>query len=215
VRQYPLQALRRPYRRLPCRWRRDAAPGRTRHCPSLHLASQREDAPAPMDRTARLRQETPRGSSPGESSRAAAKRRPRIRPRTPTKKSEHPGAQIGPWPDSDGENGRWLPKATESGRKGNSRALPAGAQNGHQRAKWQPLQGEGAFNLCCLEWPDRTCTCTRLFWLFCTLFAVGSHRVGDYISKQYTITRTVFLTMKKPVLHETSVGKYPAKRRYT
>lgn len=47
MRQYPLQALRRPYRRLPCRWRRDAAPGRTRHCPSLHLASQREDAPAP------------------------------------------------------------------------------------------------------------------------------------------------------------------------
>lgn len=47
VRQYPLQALRRPYRRVPCRWRRDAAPGRTRHCPSLHLASQREDAPAP------------------------------------------------------------------------------------------------------------------------------------------------------------------------
>lgn len=96
MRQYPLQALRRPYRRLPCRWRRDAAPGRTRHCPSLHLASQREDAPAPMDRTARLRQETPRGSSPGMPTAAATKRRPRIRPRTPTKKSEHPGAQTGP-----------------------------------------------------------------------------------------------------------------------
>jgi hypothetical protein len=96
VRQYPLQALRRPYRRLPCRWRRDAAPGRTRHCPSLHLASQREDAPAPMDRTARLRQETPRGSSPGMPPAAATKRRPWIWPRTPTKKSEHPGVQTGP-----------------------------------------------------------------------------------------------------------------------
>lgn len=177
VRQYPLQALRRPYRRVPCRWRRDAAPGRTRHCPSLHLASQREDAPAPMDRTARLRQETHRGSSPGISSTAATKRRPWIWPRTPTKKSEHPGAQTGP------------PEVAAA--------------------------GEGAFNLYRLECPDRTCTCTRLFWLFCTLFAVGSHRVGNYISKQYTITRTVFLTMKKPVLHETSVGKYPAKRRYT
>lgn len=47
MRQYPLQALRRPYRRLPCRWRRDAAPGRTRHCPSPLLAIQREDTPAP------------------------------------------------------------------------------------------------------------------------------------------------------------------------
>lgn len=189
MRQYPLQALRRPYRRLPCRWRRDAAPGRTRHCP-LFLASQREDTPTPAAGPTSpycrahgwtRRQETFRGSSPGISSTAAAKRRPWIRPRTPAEKSEHPGAQ-----------------------------------NGHQRAKWQPLhQGEGRSYLYCLSPPDRTCTCTRLFWLFCTLFAVGSHRVGNYISKQYTITRTVFLTMKKPVLHETSVGKYPAKRRYT
>lgn len=62
----------------------------------LNLASQREDAPAPMDQTARLRQETPRGSSPGMPTAAATKRRPWIWPRTPTKKSEHPGAQTGP-----------------------------------------------------------------------------------------------------------------------
>lgn len=130
VRQYPLQALRRPYRRLPCRWRRDAAQGRTRHCPSPPpgYPEGRHTGPGSwtdfpvlprsrMDQTARLRQETPRGSSPGMPTAATAKRRPRIRPRTPTKKSEHPVGQIGPWPDSGRFFGRWLLETPESGRK--------------------------------------------------------------------------------------------------
>lgn len=176
MRQYPLQALRRPYRRVPCRWRRDAAPGRTRHCPSLHLASQREDAPAPMDRTARLRQETPRGSPP---------------PACQRERRRNGGPGFGREPLR---------------KKVNTQALKL------DRQKWL-LQGEGAFNLYRLECPDRTCTCAWLFGLFCTLFAVGSHRVGNYISKQYTIAPPVFLTMKKPVLQATRTGSSPAKIR--
>lgn len=195
----PLQALKRPYRAVLCRWRQTL---HRAHAAWPHtLASQRGDAPAPMDRTARLRQETPRGSFPGISSGAAAKRRPRIRPRLKFL--------------TDGKSEVQNPK--KAAGRGDSPVDPADAQNGPTEGqKWQALhQGEGRSYLYCLSPPDRTCTCTRLFWLFCTLFAVGSHRVGNYISKQYTITRTVFLTMKKPVLHETSVGKYPAKRRYT
>lgn len=189
MRQYPLQALRRPYRRLPCRWRRDAAPGRTRHCPSpllasqrgvdicfikrlqeaLSLASQREDTPAPAAGPTSpycrahgwtRRQETFRGSSPGISSTAAAKRRPWIRPRTPAEKSEHPGAQ-----------------------------------NGHQRAKWQPLQGEGHSISAALS-AQTGLALARSFLSFFAPYLL----VGNYISKQYTITPIVFLTLKKPAV---------------
>lgn len=215
MRQYPLQALRRPYRRVPCRWRRDAAPGRTRHCPSLHLASQREDAPAPMDRTARLRQETPRGSSPGMPTGAAAKRRPRIQPRTPAKKMSCQWLKSGHGRIATGKTAAGCQKLRKAAGRGESPAGPAGAQNGHQRAKWQPLQGRGHSISTALSAQTGLALARGFFGFFAPLVAVGSHRVGNYISKQYTITRTVFLTMKKPVLHETSVGKYPAKRRYT
>ena len=169
MRQYPLQALRRPYRRLPCRWRRDAAPGRTRHCPSPLLASQREDAPAPMDRTARLRQETPRGSSPGMPTAAAAKRRPRIRPRLKFL--------------TDGKSEVQNPK--KAAGRGDSPVDPADAQNGPTEGqKWQALhQGEGRSYLYCLSPPDRTCKRVYFFRLFCPLFAVGSHRAGNNIAK--------------------------------